>query len=130
MKSAFDRCMVWLVDHRGYTFLAVVLITVLAVIGHIRPDWVRQIFISPKANAEQPVAAQSGGGPRRGKSLSEGSQSETQRREAPKIDPVSLSASDAVLVVQSPQFFTPAGAKAMRHVVDELEKTDDVRSIL
>lgn len=130
MKSAFDRFMAWTVNHRGFTFLAVVMITALAVIGHTRPDLVRQIFVTAKSNTEQPVAEKSGGGPRRSKSPPETSQPETQRREAPKVDPVSLSGSDAVLVVQSPQFFTPAGAKAMRHVVDELEKIDYVRSIL
>ncbi len=130
MKSAFDRCMTWTVDHRGFTFLAVVMITVLAVIGHTRPDWVRQIFVSPKPNVEQPAAKNSNAGPRRAGLQRETPQPEAQRRELPKVDPVSLSGSDAVLVVQSPQFFTPAGAKAMRHVVDELEKIDYVRSIL
>ena len=115
MKSAFDRFMAWTVDHRGFTFLAVLMITVLAVIGHTRPDWVRQIFVSTKPNVEESASSDS---------------DETIRREAPNVDPVSLSASDAVLVVQSPKFFTPGGAKVMRHVVDELEKIDYVRSIL
>jgi uncharacterized protein len=128
MKFVFDRFMAWTVDHRGFTFLAVVMITVLAVIGHTRPDWVRQIFISPKPNVEQP-AAKNNVAPRKAALKRDAPQQETQR-EAPQVDPVSLSGSDAVLVVQSPQFFTPAGAKAMRHVVDELEKIDYVRSIL
>lgn len=86
MKSAFDRFMAWTVTHRGFTFLAVVMITALAVIGHTRPDWVRQIFISPKTDNEQPVAEKkSGSGPRRGNSQPERSNPETQRREAQKL---------------------------------------------
>lgn len=111
--------MIWIVDHRGFTFLAVVMITVLAVIGHMRPEWVRQFFVTPQTQ-DSPAS----------NTNSSRNTNDTSARKRPDVDPVSLSASDAVIVVQSPQFFTPAGAKAMRHVVDELEKLDYVRSIL
>ena len=50
--------------------------------------------------------------------------------ELPAVDPVSLSNSDAVLVVQSEQFFTPEGARAMRDVVTQLESLEHVERIL
>ncbi len=114
MKSVFDRFMAWTVDHRGITFFAVVLISVLAVVGHTRPHVVRQIF----ARQQTP------------KVVAEVNKAQEEWREVPNVDPVSLSDSDAVLVVQSPEFFTPDGAKAMRHVVEQLEQLDYVRSIL
>ena len=116
MKSVFDRFMAWTVDHRICTFLVVVSITIMALVGHTRPQWVRQFF-----NAEDPQESDEKTANRK---------SGPQVRDTPDVDPVSLSASDAVIVVQSSQFFTPAGAKAMRHVVDEVEKLDYVRTIL
>ena len=50
----------------------------------------------------------------------------------PSVEPVSLSNSDAVIVVHSAadQFFSPEGARALRHVVEKLESLDYVRSVL
>jgi len=125
MKTAFDRVMTWTVDHRLITLLAVLLITLLSVIGYFRPEWVRQFFVTRQTQESPAINKDS-----RRNIHSRSNKDDTQRRKRPNVDPVSLSASDAVLVVQSPQFFTPAGAKAMRHVVDELEKLDYVRNIL
>ncbi|MFO1000058.1 MAG: hypothetical protein U0936_06965 [Planctomycetaceae bacterium] len=84
-RTAFDRAMVWTVDHRRTTALAVLVITLLAVLGYVRPQAVRELFVSP-ATEEKPVAKKSG--------------KETARA-VPNIDAVSLSQSDAVMVVQS-----------------------------
>jgi predicted RND superfamily exporter protein len=48
------------------------------------------------------------------------------------VEPVSLSNSDAVIVVHSAadEFFSPQGARALRHVVEELESLDYVRNVL
>lgn len=113
-RTAFDRTMVWTVDHRRTTALAVLVITLLAVLGYVRPQAVRELFVSP-ATEEKAVAKKSG--------------KETARA-VPNIDAVSLSQSDAVMVVKSSSFFTPQGAKAMRHVVSTLEELDYVDRIL
>ena len=129
MKSAFDRCMVWLVDHRLATLLAVLLITLLSVIGHFRPEWVRQFFVTPQTqDAPASNTNRRSNTNNRFNTNRRSNKDNTSVRTIPNVDPVSLSASDAVIVVQSPRFFTPAGAKAMRHVVDELEKLDYVRA--
>lgn len=114
MKSAFDRFMVWTVDHRALTFLGVVVITVIATVGHTRPLLVRQMFARQQSPASSSTA----------------NQPAEEWRNVPNVDPVSLSDSDAVIVVQSPAFFTPAGARAMRHVVQKLEELDYVSTIL
>jgi predicted RND superfamily exporter protein len=111
-KTAFDRVMVWTVDERRSTALFVVMVTLLAVIGYVRPQWVRSLFVQTNmAVAEAPLQSD-------------------EEIAVPNIDPVSLSQSDAVIVVESPAFFTPEGAKAMRHVVETLEELDYVDRIL
>lgn len=57
------------------------------------------------------------------------SESEGSEEKLPVVSPTSLR-SDAVLVCQSPQFFTPQGAEAMRQVVAELESLPEVDSVL
>jgi len=105
--------MVLIVDHRLVTFLLVIFATLLAIVGYADPGLVRSLFIrSPIEESPGLVAANE------------------EFQPLPDVDPVSLSDSDAVLVVQSPEFFTPAGVKAMRHVVEKLEEQDHVSFIL
>ncbi len=92
LKESFDRLMVWTVDHRKFTAGIVVAITLLAIVGYLRPQWVTQWFQAEETVAED---AETGTG--------------SQQQLAPDVDPVSLSESDAVIVVQSPAFFTPSG---------------------
>jgi uncharacterized protein len=113
LKSVFDQVMVWTVDHRRTTALAVLIITLLAILGYVRPQSVRELFVSPGQEKSPAKNA-----------------SEEALRAVPDVDPVSLSESDAVMVVKSPSFFTPQGAKAMRHVVSTLEELDYVDRIL
>ena len=113
LKSIFDQAMVWTVDHRRTTALAVLIITLLAILGYVRPQSVRELFVSP---GKEKAAAQNA--------------NEDAFLAVPDVDPVSLSESDAVMVVKSTSFFTPQGAKAMRHVVTKLEELDYVSRIL
>lgn len=113
LKSVFDQVMVWTVDHHRTTALAVLIITLLAILGYVRPQSVRELFVSPGQEKSPAKNA-----------------SEEAPRAVPDVDPVSLSESDAVMVVKSPSFFTPQGAKAMRHVVSTLEELDYVDRIL
>ncbi len=113
LKSAFDRVMVWTVDHRKITAAAMLAITLLAIIGYVRPQMVRAIFVSSSGPLQQ-----------------DSTNSDDDFKPLPNIDPVSLSESDAVIVVQSSSFFTPQGARAMRHVVETLEEQDYVNRIL
>jgi hypothetical protein len=93
--------------------LAVLIITLLAILGYVRPQFVRELFVSPgKEKAAESKA------------------NEEAFRAVPDVDSVSLSESDAVMVVKSTSFFTPQGAKAMRHVVSKLEELDYVNRIL
>lgn len=106
--------MAWTVDHRHITTLLIVAITVIAAIGHLRPDWVRSQFVRG-AGAAQNTA-------------------ETSDAAEPPLPDVggtfSLTSADAILVAQSQQFFTPQGAQAMRHVVEQLEQLDYITGVL
>lgn len=113
LKPAFDRAMVWTVDHRAATSSLVAAITLLAVVGYLSPQTVRSLFVHGSENHVTDSSAEA-----------------EEFKPLPDIDPVSLSQSDAVIVVQSPSFFTPEGARAMRQVVRSLEELDYVDRIL
>lgn len=113
MKAAFDRAMVWMVDHRRVTFSLIVMTTVLSLIGHIRPDWIRSLFVADKS----------------ARVASEESGEQEESRVVPDVASFEIGG-DSIVVVQSKQFFTPVGTKMMRHVVKKLEDQDFVASIL
>ncbi|MEO8268091.1 MAG: efflux RND transporter permease subunit [Aureliella sp.] len=49
---------------------------------------------------------------------------------ASKVQPISLSASDAVLVVESPDIFSARGTEALRRVAERIEELPQVRRLL
>jgi predicted RND superfamily exporter protein len=114
MRATFDRVMVYSVDRRAVTVALFLAISVVAAVGYWNPELVRSAFRSAPEETQT-----------------------TSNRTAgevfdtpPDVDPISLSNSDAVLVVQSEEFFTPQGAQAMRHVVSQLEELQFVQRIL
>ncbi|MEZ6061491.1 MAG: efflux RND transporter permease subunit [Planctomycetaceae bacterium] len=115
MRRTFDALMIWSADHRSATAALVLALTAIAIVGYWNPELVRSWLVTPELET----------------TVDDGSGAANEVFETPPdVDPVSLSNSDAVLVVQSDAFFTPAGAKAMRHVVDRLEELNYVRRIL
>lgn len=115
MKATFDRSMVWMVDHRRFTFCMIVLTTVLSIIGHIRPDWVRSLFISDAGNKQASTSS---------------TEADKETRKAPDVGGVFEIGGESIVVVRSKQFFTPVGAKMMRHVVATLEEQDFISGVL
>lgn len=114
MKSAFDRAIVWHVDHRRATLVLILVTTAIAVCGHVRPDLVRSLFIRPTAESTSadPLPAS------------------TPRPVPPPVSVFSFGGADAILVGRSEQFFSKVGARAMRRVVERLEELDYVREVL
>lgn len=101
------------VRNRWATSSLLLLITAFAVIGHVDPNIVLDAF---KSKAQVTTNR-------------ENSNSETFDA-LPDVDPVSLSDSDAIIVVQCEDFFTASAAEAMRAVVDRLESLEQVRGVL
>ncbi|QDT54276.1 multidrug efflux system subunit MdtC [Caulifigura coniformis] len=116
MSRFFDRFIVWTVDHRLLVTLFILAMSGLAAVGYVSPESVRTWF--------QPTSAAPEARTR--------SSARATREAPPNVEPISLSNSDAVLVVRSDsdQLFTPAGARALRQIVADLESLDYVRSIL
>ena len=113
MNQLSDRLAVWTVDHRWAPGLLILLISVIAGLGFYDPH------LLPSLVESEPVAPAS----------------EPTKAPAPVVvidedSPLSLTDSDAIVVVQSPEFFTPQGAKALRQVVADLEALNYVDSVL
>lgn len=90
-------------------------VTGLALLGYVAPERLTRLFDSapdPEATSDQPSAR-----PR-------------TYEAPPDVDPVSLSDSDVILVVDSKGFFTPDGTRALRRIVKSLEDLDQVDRIL
>lgn len=114
MSRAFNRIADWIVDHPLNVTLLLVLISGFAVIGYVNP----QLIVGSSARET------------RGFFENRDDADDDEPEPLPDVDPVSLTNAEAVIVVQSDAFFTPAGARAMRHVVDTLESLDHVERIL
>ncbi|MCA9198999.1 MAG: MMPL family transporter, partial [Planctomycetales bacterium] len=112
MSQLFNRATLWMVDRPKLVWGLLGTISIIAIVGYWNPR-----FLVEAWDANE------------GRSSSANSANTTQSPTAPDVDPFSLDA-DAVLVVQSDAFFSPAGATALRDIVSELEAADYVRNVL
>jgi len=115
---SFDRAFGWTVNHRALVTLFIFLLSAIATVGYIGPEKVWRWLRPPAAVVEV--------------SQPESPAAQPLPPGRPSVEPVSLSSSDAVIVVHSADdvFFTPDGAKTLRAVVAELESLDYVRSVM
>ncbi|MCA9065045.1 MAG: MMPL family transporter [Planctomycetaceae bacterium] len=112
MKSLFDRAMNWLAIRPLAMLCLIVVISLACCSGYQWPRWIDHAWRAVQDESSDDAVV-------------------TDAFETPpEVDPISLSESSAVIVVESDQFFTRQGALAMRHVVEELENLDYVDSIL
>ncbi len=113
MTKILDHLAAWSVRHRSAVVVLLLTITAISVVGYVDPQIVLSLLERRPPEQERELEADS-----------------DDVTVPPDVEPLSLSGSDAVLVVQSPDFFTSEGAAAMRQVVEDLESLDAVRSIL
>ncbi|MGB7346496.1 MAG: efflux RND transporter permease subunit [Pirellulaceae bacterium] len=112
MFNQFGRLADWIVDHRLWAFLLIVVATVLAGIGHYDP----YILLSePTANVQSRAA-----------NASDESESE---QPPPNVAPIRINAGDVIVVAQSDAFFTPEGAEAIRDAVAAIETLPHVQNV-
>ena len=110
----FHRWTNWIVDYPPITLFVIALITTGAVVGHVAPEKVLTIlYPDPEVESSGPSSA-----------ASEAS------ADVPDVNPFSLSNADAIIVVESDGLFSPAGARTMRHVVQQLEELSYIRQIV
>lgn len=112
MSKTFDQLATWTVDRRWAVVLLLTVITSLAVIGHHNPALVLNLFASKPDTTQQTTEA-----------------SKTPKPVA-KVNPFVLSRSDAVIVVDSDDFFNMDATKALRRVVADLEALDQVENVI
>jgi predicted RND superfamily exporter protein len=112
MSKTFDQLATWTVDRRWAVLLVLAVITSLALIGYKDPSLILNLFESaPEALQEGTIA------------------DPTKSRPVPEVNPFVLSRSDAVILIDSEDFFNAAAAKALRKIVVDLEALDQVESV-
>ena len=111
MSQSFNRCTSWIVDRPYFAYLLLIVISSIATIGYVNPNLITDLF---EAKEEQ-IEATDG--------------SDSTYEPLPDVESFSLNA-QAVLVVECDSVFTSRGSKAIRHVVEALENTDFIDSVL
>ena len=112
MSKLLERSTSWIVDLPILSGLLVIAISAVAIAGYANPSWLKNLLSKPIAVAEAEV-----------------SDKKRIESELPDVDRFSLGG-DVVLVVQSDQLFTSAGASALRNVADTLEATDFISRVV
>lgn len=114
----FGRCTAWIVDRPIWAYLFLCLMSLIATIGYVAPERVRELFLPPPVHAAEVSAAPAAPSPAPAK------------KPRPDVEALELTRSDAILVIESDDIFTPSGAQALRHMIDTLEALPYVRSVL
>jgi len=120
MSRYFDLSIGRFVDTPALALPILLLLTVLATLGHFWPGWT-DVFTQTEPQEQKQQTQPGDSSMSRVRDVSE--------RSLPDVEAVSLTDSDVVLVVESPDIFTPEGAAALRQVVEDLEELDFVREI-
>lgn len=102
-----------MVDHPAIVTIFILLLSVIALLGYTMPEQVRGWFTpAPVVDKQQKPAKPA------------------KKREAiPDVDPISLTDAHTILVIDSDEFFTTEGIKALRAIVEKLESLDYVKSV-
>jgi len=113
------RLFFWWADHTSVQAVAIVVMTVLAIVGYVRPSLVRDLFVTPAA---------------------EGSSSDSRPNQRPRtfarnappadVQPFQVAGGDCIVVATTDDFFTPANLEAIRAVVADLEALPQVSRVL
>lgn len=111
MLERFGRATQWIVNVPWLTVLLLVVITTLACIGHFSPKLITGLFqeTAEARNDDLPPALRG--------------------EKRPAVDSFAFGG-DAIMVVQSDDFFSPAGVQAMQAVVEKLRDTEFVSRVV
>lgn len=112
----FGRSTAWIVDRPAWACLLLLFMSGIATIGYVAPETVRNLF-QPRIVNAAPVAAAP-------------APAATPQKVRPDVQALELTRSDAVLVIESKDIFTPSGAQALRRMISSLESIPYVRNVL
>ncbi len=115
ISHRFGRSTAWIVDRPLWAYLFLLLMSLMATMGYVAPERVRNLFQPPPkpqtvttANPSPPAEV---------------------KKPRPDVESVDLTRSDAVLVIESNDIFTPTGAEALRRMISHLEGLPYIRSV-
>jgi predicted RND superfamily exporter protein len=109
VPDLLERSTGWIVDRPLRSGLLIAIVTAIAVAGYVHPDWLAD------ALGHQTMAVET--------------KDDEVVADLPDVESFSLGG-DVVLVVQSEQIFTPAGAAALRDIADALESKEFVKRVI
>ncbi len=112
MKNLTVRLTEWSLRRPLTIWSLLILISGIAAVGH----YDRRILLQFFARSQEAPPAQAA--------------PNEKFADSPDVQPISMSRSDAVLVVESKMLFTPRGVAAMRRVAEHLERLDQVANVL
>lgn len=121
ISSQFGRSTRWIIDRPGLAYLFLLVMSLIACVGYIAPERVRDLF-QPPPKPQAALVASSTGTPAAAPA--------PVRKTRPDVEAVDLTQSDAVLVIQSKDIFTPSGAEALRQMIAALESLPYVYNVL
>ncbi|MDB5345159.1 MAG: hypothetical protein JWP89_3536 [Schlesneria sp.] len=118
ISHRFGRSTAWIVDCPAWAYLFLFVMSSIATVGYIAPERVRRFFQPPPVQVAAPPVAPIADAPA------------APRKPRPNVQALDLTRSDAILVIQSNDVFTPSGAKALRDMIETLEAVPYVSRVL
>jgi predicted RND superfamily exporter protein len=118
ISQNFGRSTAWIVDRPVLAYLVLIVISAIATVGYIAPERVRNYFQPPPVS--EPAIAATPAAPI----------AEAPYKPKPDVEALDLTRSDAILVIESDDIFTPTGAAALRDMIASLEAMPTIRSVL
>ena len=113
------RLFFWWADHPAAQILVLTLVTSLAIIGHVKPSLVRDLFVQPPSeeavSTPQPTPSP---------------QSLAQTAPPPDVQPFQVAGGECIVVATCDDFFTEKSLEAIRNVVADLEALPQVSRVL
>lgn len=113
MTRFFNLATDWIVGRPWITSLLIVVISGLAIAGHVVPERILA-FINPPEDEVETFEREPA----------------ERLEEVPDVNPFSVADADAIVVVESDSIFTPDGARALRSAVAALESLPYIRSVV
>lgn len=114
MRRFFEWLARQSVENRFAVLGLIIGVSTFSIIGYVKPDLLSVELWTEEAEVEE----------------SEAKSSDEDYEPTPNVSPISLSNSDAVLVIEGEDFFNAESVAALRKTVEELENLDHVRGVL
>lgn len=117
ISRRFGRATAWVVDYPWLAYLVLCAMSSVALIGYLRPQLVQDLFRAPAVTTTTAAPQSSAAAP------------VATPVAPPNVEAINLNGAHAIVVVQSDDVFTPAGAECLRSMVAAIEELPYVRKV-